>query len=72
MNEYIKSLQDQDKLNFSIDKSESFDWKFTKIAGPCSVEGPDIIDIAVKLKSLGANALRAGILLLLLRIQLKL
>lgn len=60
MNEYIKCLQDQDKLNISIDQSKTFNWKFTKIAGPCSVEGPDIIDIAIKLKSLGANALRAG------------
>jgi 3-deoxy-7-phosphoheptulonate synthase len=60
MNEYIKSLQSQDKLNLSIDKSKSFDWEFDKIAGPCSVEGPDIVDIAIKLKSLGANALRAG------------
>ncbi len=60
MNDYIKSLQDQDKLNISIDQSKIFNWKFTKIAGPCSVEGPDIIDIAIKLKSLGVNALRAG------------
>jgi len=60
VNEYIKLLQDQDKLNISTDQSKTFDWKLTKIAGPCSVEGPDIIDIAIKLKSLGANALRAG------------
>ena len=60
MNEYIKSLKDQDKLNISIDKSIKFKWKYTKIAGPCSVEGEDIIDIAKHMKELGANAFRAG------------
>lgn len=60
MNEYIKSLKDQGKLSISIDKSKTFNWKYTKIAGPCSVEGPEIIDIAKKIKSLGANAFRAG------------
>jgi 3-deoxy-D-arabino-heptulosonate 7-phosphate (DAHP) synthase len=60
MNEYIKSLKDQLKLNVSIDKSIDFNWKYTKIAGPCSVEGPEIVDIAKKIKSLGANAFRAG------------
>ena len=60
MNQYIKSLKDQNKLNISIDKTKTFDWKFTKIAGPCSVEGPEIVDIAKKIKSIGANAFRAG------------
>lgn len=60
MNEYIKSLKDAGKLNISIDKSKQFNWKYTKIAGPCSVEGPEIIDIAKEIKSLGANAFRAG------------
>jgi len=60
MNEYIKSLKDSGKLNISIDKTKIFNWKYTKIAGPCSVEGPGIIDIAKKIKSLGANAFRAG------------
>lgn len=60
MNEYIKSLKNQGKLNISIDKEKTFNWKYTKIAGPCSVEGPEIIDIAKKIKSLGANAFRAG------------
>ncbi len=60
MNEYIKSLKDQDKLNISIDKTKKFNWKYNKIAGPCSVEGPDIIDIAHNIKQLGANAFRAG------------
>ena len=60
MNEYIKSLKDQDKLNISIDKSIKFKWKYTKIAGPCSVEGTDIIDVAKHIKKLGANAFRAG------------
>ena len=60
MNEYIKSLKDQNKLNISIDKTKKFNWKYTKIAGPCSVEGTDIIDIAKHMKELGANAFRAG------------
>jgi len=60
MNQYIKSLKEQNKLNISIDKTKTFDWKFTKIAGPCSVEGPEIVDIAKKIKSIGANAFRAG------------
>ena len=60
MNEYIKSLKNQNKLNISIDKSKKFNWKYTKIAGPCSVEGTDIIDIAKHMKELGANAFRAG------------
>ena len=60
MNEYIKSLKDQGKLNISIDKTKQFNWKYTKIAGPCSVEGPEIVDIAKKIKLLGANAFRAG------------
>lgn len=59
-NEYINSLITQEKLRDAVDKSIDFDWKFTKIAGPCSVEGPEIIDIAKKIKSLGANAFRAG------------
>jgi len=60
MNEYIKSLKTQNKLNISIDKTKQFDWKYTKIAGPCSVEGNDIIDIAKQIKLCGANAFRAG------------
>ena len=52
MNEYIKSLKDQGKLNISIDKTKNFNWKYTKIAGPCSVEGPEIIDIAKNLSNL--------------------
>jgi len=60
MNEYIKSLKRQNKLNISIDKTKQFDWKYTKIAGPCSVEGNDIIDIAKQIKICGANAFRAG------------
>ena len=60
MNEYIKSLKDAGKLNISINKTKQFNWKYTKIAGPCSVEGPEIIDIAKKIKLLGAIAFRAG------------
>ena len=60
MNEYIKSLKDAGKLNISIDKTKTFNWKYDKIAGPCSVEGPEIVDIDKEIKSLGANAFRAG------------
>ena len=51
MNKYIESLKNQGKLNISIDKTKNFNWKYTKIAGPCSVEGPEIVDIAKKIKS---------------------
>jgi len=60
MNNYIKSLKAQKKLELTIDLNKKFDWKYTKIAGPCSVESIEIIDIAKKIKSLGANAFRAG------------
>lgn len=60
MNEYIKSLKDQSKLSISIDKNLIFNWKYTKIAGPCSVEGESIIEIANEIKKCGADALRAG------------
>jgi 3-deoxy-7-phosphoheptulonate synthase len=60
MNDYINSLKNQGKLNISIDKTKNFVWNYTKIAGPCSVEGPNIVDIAKKIKELGANAFRAG------------
>ena len=60
MNKYIKSLKDQNKLNISIDKTKTFDWKYTKIAGPCSIEGNDISDIAKEVQEAGANAFRAG------------
>ena len=60
MNSYIQSLKDQDKLNISIDLNEKFNWKYFKIAGPCSVEGESIIEIAKQIKECGADALRAG------------
>lgn len=60
MNEYIKSLKEQNKLNISIDLNKKFDWDYFKIAGPCSVEGESIIDIAKSIKECGADALRAG------------
>lgn len=31
------------------------------IAGPCSIEGPEFIDIAVRLKELGATHIRGGV-----------
>ena len=60
MNDYIKTLINQKKLMLSVDKSTDYVWPYTKIAGPCSVEGPDIVEIARKIKSIGANAFRAG------------
>lgn len=60
MNEYIQSLKDKCKLNISIDPSETFSWNYFKIAGPCSVEGESIIEIANEMKRCGADALRAG------------
>ena len=60
MNDYIKSLKNQNKLNISIDKNKSFEWNHFKIAGPCSVEGPSILEIASSLKEIGVDALRAG------------
>jgi len=60
MNEYIKSLKDQGKLNISIDQNKTFNWDYFKIAGPCSVEGESIIEIAKEMKRCGADALRAG------------
>jgi len=60
MNKYIKDLQEQGKLNLSIDLDTNFNWKHFKIAGPCSVEGPSIIEIANEIKLCGADALRAG------------
>jgi 3-deoxy-7-phosphoheptulonate synthase len=60
MNEYIKSLKEQDKLNISIDSNKKFNWKYFKIAGPCSVEGESIIEISKQIAKCGADALRAG------------
>ena len=60
MNEYIKSLKEQDKLNISIDLNKKFNWKYFKIAGPCSVEGESIIEISKQISKCGADALRAG------------
>ena len=64
---FIDNLRKENKLNFSIDKSLKIDWPWTKIAGPCSVEGGpgdkyDIVEIAKVVKSKGANALRGGII----------
>jgi len=60
MNEYIKLLKEQDKLNISIDLNKKFNWKHFKIAGPCSVEGESIIEISKEIAKCGADALRAG------------
>ena len=60
MNQYIKSLKNQDKLKIAIDKNIDFKWSYKKIAGPCSVEGPNIVEIAKNIKNCGADAFRAG------------
>lgn len=60
MNQYIQLLKDQGKLNISIDPNKTFIWDYFKIAGPCSVEGESIIEIAKEMKRCGADALRAG------------
>lgn len=60
MNGYIKSLIDQDKLRLSIGSSQTYDWQYFKIAGPCSIEGPNIVEIAKQAKEAGADAFRAG------------
>ena len=58
MNDYIRLLKDQGKLNISIDLNEKFNWKYFKIAGPCSVEGESIIEIAKQIKECGADAFK--------------
>jgi 3-deoxy-7-phosphoheptulonate synthase len=60
VNSYIDSLREQNKLSISIDKNKTFNWEYFKIAGPCSVEGESIIEIAKEIKNCGADALRAG------------
>lgn len=59
-NKYIQSLKEQNKLNISVDLNLNFEWEHFKIAGPCSVEGESIIEIAKQIKQCGADALRAG------------
>ena len=60
MNSYIKNLKDANKLNIAIDKTKNFKWEYNRIAGPCSIEGDDIVGIAKQIKECGANAFRAG------------
>ncbi len=62
MNQYIKTLVDQGKLDLVLQKNR---WKFDQapyiISGPCSVESEEmIVDWAVKLRGLGVTALRGG------------
>jgi len=62
MNQYIKTLVDQGKLDIVLQKNR---WKFDQtpyiISGPCSVESEEmIVDWAVKLRDLGVTALRGG------------
>ncbi len=62
MNQYIKTLVDQGKLDLVLQKNR---WKFDQspyiISGPCSVESEEmIVDWAVKLRDLGVTALRGG------------
>tara|TARA_Y100000114_G_scaffold132712_1_gene131646 strand:- start:195 stop:1025 length:831 start_codon:yes stop_codon:yes gene_type:complete len=62
---FIESLVAEGKLKHTVDENLSVDWPWTKIAGPCSVEGGpgdacNIVEIAKEMKRLGANAFRAG------------
>ena len=57
---FIEGLVKDGKLKNSIDRDIKVDWPWTKIAGPCSVEGPSIIEISKEIKKCGANAFRAG------------
>ena len=63
MNDYIQSLIDTGKLDLVLQKNR---WKFESspyiISGPCSVESEEmIVNWAMKMKSIGVNALRGGI-----------
>ncbi len=62
MNEYIQSLVDSNKLDLVLAKDR---WQFDRnpyiISGPCSVESEEmIVEWALKMKSIGVNALRGG------------
>jgi 3-deoxy-7-phosphoheptulonate synthase len=70
MNEYIKQLKEQNKLNICIDKTKDFSFKvwdkeigngnFTIMAGPCSIEGPEFIEFAKILKNEKVDIIRGG------------
>jgi len=70
MNEYIKSLVNQDKLRLSVDKSIDFKWTLGSatvgeglclIAGPCSVESEKmIVEFSKVLSAAGVDAIRGG------------
>jgi 3-deoxy-7-phosphoheptulonate synthase len=62
---FIENLVKEGQLKHSVDADLTVDWPWTRIAGPCSVEGGpgdrfNIVDIAKNVKDLGANALRGG------------
>jgi 3-deoxy-7-phosphoheptulonate synthase len=62
MNEYIETLVNANKLDLALEKDR---WKFESnpyiMSGPCSVESEEmIVDWAMKMKSIGVNALRGG------------
>jgi len=69
-NKYIESLIYADKIKHTVDKSIKFQFQIGAktlgkdkilIAGPCSVESKDmIIDVSLKLKEIGVDALRGG------------
>lgn len=69
-NKYIENLIKADKLKHSINPNIDFSFKIGSktlgkekilIAGPCSVESKEmIIDISLKLKEIGVDALRGG------------
>ena len=69
-NKYIESLIKADKIKHTVDKSINFQFQIGSktlgeekvlIAGPCSVESKDmIINVSLKLKEIGVDALRGG------------
>ena len=62
---FIENLVAEGKLKHTVDENLKVEWPWTKIAGPCSVEGGpgdkrNIVEIAQEMKKRGANAFRAG------------
>ena len=62
MNEYMQGLVDAKKLDLALSKDRwQFDCNPYIMSGPCSVESEDmIVEWALKMKSIGVNALRGG------------
>ena len=54
---FIENLVKEGQLKYSVDRDITVDWPWTKIAGPCSVEGGpgdrfNIVDIAKNVKEI--------------------